>query len=237
MMQDASCVCKIYFAVTLDPPRATASLFFMRTVLAVPGWRGVDTTQVLTLADCQDLKASGVDYVERYLASLTGQEILNIFAANLLLGLVSYSRKKGWIPSASLGTLDAQGACAQARALGIPQGATLQCDLETPGGTSQDVIAYGKNEGSFVSNTGFGPGVYVGAGTLLTSAELYALPYNRYVKSCSRVTDRFGNIAEPECGWVAYQLFPPDLVRVGVEVDLNVTQNDFEGRALVLVGP
>jgi hypothetical protein len=214
-----------------------ATILQMKTVLATPGMRGVDCITQLTANDCKNLKSSGVDYVERYLNNLTAAELVNHHDAGLLTCLVSYSRVPGWLPSAAVGASDAANAIRMAKGLDIPEGATLICDLETPGGTFSDVIAYGNEEGNGVLSGGFDPGVYVGDGTMLTSSELYVMPYDKYQHSCSRLLDRFGNAVDPSCGWVSIQISPPNLVRAGVQVDVSFCQNDYRGRAMVLVGP
>ena len=69
----------------------------------------------------------------------------------------------------------------------------------------------------------------MGYGTLLTSTELYKLPVDRYWHSMSRVTDSSGALAEPGCGFCMYQM-KPSVMRGGVWVDVNVTQEDNFGR-------
>jgi hypothetical protein len=210
----------------------------MRTVLAIPGMRGIDTVAQLTASNCYALKDASVDYVERYLNNLTVAEIENnIFPAGLLLACVSYSRMPRWIPSLLTATSDVSNALYQAKELGIPQGATLIDDLESPGGTYSDIITYGETEAEGILSGGYDPGVYAGYRTLLTSAELYALPFRKYQHSCSRLVDRFGAAVDPSCGWCSFQLYPPNMTLAGLQVDMSFCQNDYEGRAMVLVGP
>jgi len=75
-----------------------------------------------------------------------------------------------------------------------------------------------------VSVAGYIPGLYVGAGALLTSQQLYNLPFQHYWRSQSRVPDI------PNRGYQVIQLGPSIRVN-GVWIDLDVALNDNEGGA------
>lgn len=197
---------------------------------ATVGALGADTIQPITTRAVADaLRGAHVDYIVRYLGSLSSPEIDVILQSSLAVMPVTYSRSSGWQPSGDLGALDAKHHVAECDAIGIPKGATVWLDLEGPGGHAQDVIDHVTNWANIVRGSGYDPGLYCGWGTLLTSEELYQLPVDRYWKSQSRVTDSAGQLAEPKCGWCQYQLFP-SVMRGGVWVDLNVIQEDNQTR-------
>jgi len=73
-----------------------------------------------------------------------------------------------------------------------------------------------------VNQSGYIPGLYVGAGALLTGQQLYDLSFQHYWRSQSRVPDI------PSRGYQMIQLFPSIQVN-GVGVDLDVVQDDQQG--------
>jgi hypothetical protein len=198
---------------------------------AFVGARGIDTIATLTEADVQGLRPK-YDFVARYVEQLTVGEVELITAAGLGLVTVSFSRAVGWMPDASLGTTDGDAHVRKLEQLGIPKGTHTFLDLEGMGGTAADTIAFAEAWGAVVEAAGYIPGVYVGAGIPLTGVQLYALNHiHAYWHSCSEVPE------VSTCGYVMYQLFPPDqIITVGtttLEVDIDMIQGDRLGRSLV----
>ncbi len=113
--------------------------------------------------------------------------------------------------------------------MGFPAGVTVWLDLEGPGGTAADITAWVNAWAHEVKAAGYDAGLYVGYGTQLTSHELYALAVDRYWHSVSRVTDSANALAEPTCGWCMYQL-NPSVMRCATWVDVDVVQEDYQGR-------
>jgi hypothetical protein len=186
---------------------------------------GVDTIATITAVEAAALKADGFSFVIRYLGSVTFAELDVILSAGLAFMPVGYSRKGGWLPTALLGSQDGALAAYRAKLLVLPPGVTVWCDLEGMGGTAADTIAYAEAWGAAVQTAGFIAGVYVGAGIPLNSTQLYALNnITAYWHSCSEVPD------VNECGYMMIQLTPPDLIVCGIEVDVDVIQEDRMGR-------
>lgn len=198
---------------------------------ALVGARGIDTVATLTKADAQGLKTK-YDFAVRYVEQLTAGEVALITDAGLGLVTVSFSRAVGWMPSAGLGTGDGNVHVLKLLQLDIPKGTHTFLDLEGMSGTAADTIAFAEAWGAVVEAAGYIPGVYVGAGITLTGAQLYALNnIHAYWHSCSEVPE------VETCGYLMYQLFPPDqIIKVGtttLEVDIDMVQGDRLGRSLV----
>ena len=186
---------------------------------------GVDTIATLSSTNAAAFKNSGYSFVVRYLGSLSSAELDNILNSGLALMPVSYSRAGGWVPSAALGTSDGLNMVKDLKALGLPTGITVWCDLEGMGGVANDTIIYAEAWGACVGAAGYIPGVYVGAGIPLNSAQLYALNnIHAYWHSCSVVPD------VNSCSYMMIQLNPPNQIVDGVEVDIDVIQHDHSGR-------
>lgn len=196
----------------------------MNTTILPVGSKGIDTVTVLNGSMCRALRDSGIDFVVRYLPSLRNDEIAQIGAANLALSVVTYAL-----------SFDPSDEIAQLTALRIPHGADVWLDVE---GVKEDAITLQQRINTWakaIKGGGWVPKQYVGAGQLLTSAELYALAVVGYWHSCSRVVDRNGAEAAPSCGWQMHQLHPPNLMLAGVTVDINFVQQDYKGRPVTMV--
>jgi hypothetical protein len=76
---------------------------------------------------------------------------------------------------------------------------------------------------------GYQAGLYVGADSLMTSQELYQLHVTAYWKSQSRIVDRYGNLAEPSCGWCLLQTYP-SISLASINVDVDIMQQDYQSR-------
>lgn len=191
-----------------------------------PGTRGVDTYSTVTKGQACWLKANGYDFVVRYLGNLSPEERDVLLDKGLAIGLVTFAKE--WSGMLALQHL--------AR-LAIPSNATVFLDVEDVEMNAQTLIGAIQTWSRPIVGGGFDPGCYFGAKCLLTSEEMYALPQTRkYWHSCSRVVDRFGKEAAPQCGWVMRQLFPPDVVLpCGLKVDFDVVEDDYSSRKVHLV--
>jgi hypothetical protein len=184
---------------------------------AVVGARGIDTVTTLTSESAAALKAYGFSFAIRYLGSIGAFEVAAITGAGLLLSFVTYADK--WDGAATVAELEA---------LGIPAGATIWLDVESVNEPATMVIGKINAWANAVSSAGYQPGLYVGAAQPLTAAELYALGVVRYWHSMS-------SVPTPSCGFCQLQLYPTVQV-AGVSVDIDVIQQDYEGRLPMLVG-
>jgi hypothetical protein len=191
--------------------------------------RGIDCVTTLTQVSAEDLKARGIDFSIRYLGSVTANEVDIILSAGLAFMPVTYGLKHGTEPTKELGTRFGSSSARQARDAGVGLGATVWLDLEDMAGTPQEVIDFVDAWATVILGAGFQPGLYVGAGALLTSQQLYALKVVRYWQSLSKEIDVRGQLAEPACGWCMIQLYPT-IVVAGVSVDIDVIQQDYRQR-------
>jgi len=196
---------------------------------AFVGARGTDSVQVIDGAHAQALKDWGMDFAIRYLGSVTSYEVDTILNADLAFMPVTFGLKHGTPLHQALGLMYGDRSSKQAKAIGIPSGATVWLDLEDCTGTAQEISAFVNAWASVVKGEGFMPGLYVGAGAVLSSAELYALGVVRYWQSLSKEIDQRGQLAEPNCGWSMIQLFPSVTIE-GVFVDVDVIQQDYKNR-------
>lgn len=191
----------------------------------------VDTTEILTPKNCADLKAQNVAGVIRYLYNLSRPELNVILASGLACFFVNYSRKVGWTPSAADGAADGARDVKALQALGIPIGVHIAFDLEGPGGTADLVIEHVTAHAKTVVQSGYIQSLYMGEGPLISSAQAYALPYTTlYWQSCSLIRDAAGHDVVPACRYALVQLYPPDQMLAGVEVDYNTVQSDTKNR-------
>jgi hypothetical protein len=137
---------------------------------------------------------------------------------------VQHVRKRGWSPNQALGQQDGQEAVANAETVGFPERVSLWCDLEGVKSSRQarEVIDYCEAWFKAVNAAGYIPGLFVGAGAILTGQQLYDLPFQHYWRSQSRVPDI------PNRGYQVIQL-SPSLQLNGVWIDLDVALDDNEG--------
>ena len=191
---------------------------------SVPGF---DSDTTISLALAQQCYALGYKFCVRYLSlgqeapgDLSAQEATDILNSGLALMPVQHFRTAS-SPNQSLGRQDGQNATANAQSVGFPAGVNLWCDLEgvDPAAQAQDVIAYCEAWYQAANAAGYVPGLYVGAGALLTGQQLYDLSFQHYWQSASIVPDI------PTRGYQLLQLWPPISIN-GVWIDLDVAQND-----------
>jgi Domain of unknown function (DUF1906) len=196
-------------------------------VSSVPGF---DCDAVLSAELARQFFSQGYKFCLRYLSraqaaqNLTAQEATDILDSGLALMPVQHARPLGWSPDASLGRADGQEASRNAKATGFPTGVSLWCDLEgvDAGARAQDVTDYARAWYHAVHAAGCSPGLYVGAGTLLSGQQLFDLPFRHYWRSSSRVPDILKR---------GYQLiqFSPAIQLNGIAIDLDVALPDSQG--------
>jgi hypothetical protein len=201
----------------------------MTTALAAApafvGARLIDSiTQIDTDDKAQSLLDAGVDGVFQYLGSTTTPAIVDVIVRNGL----------AFCPITYANRFDGPSAVREAQALALPKETTVWLDVESVPGAISPAQLEGLIDSWALAleRAGFIPGMYVGPGSLLTSAELYARKVVRYFKAAALIVDRNGAFAEPRCGWCMIQLFPSLNVGTSPPVwsDLDVALQDFRGR-------
>lgn len=195
------------------------------------GARGIDSEPWSHVGDtthAQGLISSGIDFVALYLGAVTPSVIQRVTDAGLGYLPVCYANAiNGATPGAST--------VSQLTALGIPPGVTVFLDIEgastliDPAGLIDKINAWC----DVVSSNGFIPGVYVGSPQPFTSAELYGLKVQRYWRAPSRVVDRNGALAEPQCGWCLFQAWP-SVSWADVWSDVDFAYQDYRGRVPIV---
>jgi hypothetical protein len=200
---------------------------------AVPSVPGFDCNTKLSSPLARQFFSQGYKFCFRYLTrgpevpgDLTEPEATDILNAGLALMPVQHAHRAPWSPNQNLGQNDGEEAVANAETIGFPVGVNVWCDVEGVSATAlpSDVIEYCVAWFEAVSAAGYIPGLYVGAGELLTSQQLDALPFQHYWRSPSRVPDI------PSRSYQVFQLFPSVAVN-GITIDFDVTKNDTKGGA------
>ena len=198
---------------------------------AIPSFPGFDCDTTITASLAQKFFMQGYKFCLRYISrgmesdrDLSQQEAIDILNSGLALMPVQHVRSPGWSPDLNLGQQDGQDAILNAQAVGFPVGVNVWCDLEGVDRNSQaqDVIDYCEAWFEAVNRAGYIPGIYVGAGALLTSQQLHDFSFQHYWHSQSRVPD------VPSRGYQMIQLFP-SIQMNGVAVDLDIVQDDEQG--------
>jgi hypothetical protein len=199
---------------------------------APSGVLGVDTDTPLSFDTAQKLRQLGYRFCARYLSlstpqhsgDLSTQEASDILRAGLALVPIQHVLSPGWSPDRDMGTRHGQAALQNARALGIPPGVNVWCDLEgiAHGTSTQSIIDYCNAWYDAVDDDGAGyvPGLYVGYDVFLNSHQLYwKLRFQHYwsAPNAMPVETR---------GYQMIQLLPLDRESAGVRVDVDVTQQD-----------
>jgi hypothetical protein len=188
--------------------------------------RLVDTDEPLTPTDLAAFKDAGIDGIVAYLGgNLSSELVANANALKMGIVPVNFSHAPGWLPSADLGTADAERSVRLLAGLGVPlQGLDDWCDIEGCGG---EPTAYCTSWCQTVLGDGAGrvPNEYIGEGSQLTGHQSYLLPFLGYWKGGS------AGIEEPDCGWKMVQLYPLDQTLAGKRVDYDFVQRDFKERA------
>jgi hypothetical protein len=161
---------------------------------ATPGMQGGDINAVLNAQQCKQLIEGGLSFVIRYLprtsvlaaGNLTLAETDTILTSGLALSAVQHAAIPGWQPSAGLGQIYGKNAGIFAAEAGLLPNMNIWLDLEevAEDSTAADVIAYCNGWYAAVAEAGYLPGLYVGWGVKLSSAQLYsALSFRSYWES------------------------------------------------------
>ncbi len=193
----------------------------MKTQVAKVGARGTDSVQSVDSSHAKGLKTAGIDFVVRYLGSVTPVELKGILDAGLAFMAVTYADR-----------FDGAAAVIQLHNLGLPQGCTVWLDIEGQSIWTMDPLLLISKINAWadaVKAAGFMPGLYIGSPQPLTSLELYALHVVRYWRAPSRVMDRHGAPAEPSCAYCMSQLWP-SVMWAGVWTDVNFIGQDYQSR-------
>jgi hypothetical protein len=222
----------------------------MKTQVAFPGARGVDSLPYSkggTCAQAQALAKSGIEFFIGYLGAMNPERLGYILGAGLAFMPVTFAGeyKDG-----------AADEIAQLKALGIPRGATVWLDLEgldawnTP---ANDLIRLINTWAYDIKSGGWMPGLYVGSPQPLSGEQLWKLGVLRYWLGIGRSVGKQpgatraltglpdGTIdAYPKCGWCMRQDWHDNPVPgraggmlwkdTGVFVDTNAIQADHQGR-------
>jgi Domain of unknown function (DUF1906) len=191
---------------------------------ATPGSRGVDTIAHITYEQAKALYAAGYRFAVRYLGHISPAEVIDITSGGLaLLFVAGYSRRPGWVPTASMGAQDGCQVNAHLLELGAT-GTSIYVDFEGPAGDKAACLLYGNAAAHAIQHGGSPAGVYVGYGIPLDSVELYwSLAFTGYWKSLSNV---------PDIDIRGYQMIqhgPANQKVCGVQVDINTIQADRKG--------
>lgn len=206
---------------------------------ASSGMLGFDADSVISQSAAQEFFSQNYSFCARYLSlgagqdpgDLSSQEAQYILGSGLALMAIQHAPDPGWSPTYCLGLEYGLNAATNAKSLGFPPGVNVWCDLEqvSDSASSQDVIAYCNAWYTAVSAVGYVPGLYVGAGAVLSGQELYGLQFQHYWRSISVV---------PEIPTRGYQVIqtPGQQDVNGIGIDKDTTQTDNEnGQALWLV--
>lgn len=187
-----------------------------------------------TMTQAAALKATGVDCFIGYLGAMTPARLALVLAAGLAFMPVTFAGEYND---------GAQDEVLALHSLGIPPGATVWLDLEGLAAYKSDPVVLAAKINAWadkIKANGWMPGLYVGAPQPFTAKELYSLHVVRYWWGLGRCVDRFGNLAEPPCGWCLIQQYHGQKSGMmwkstGVFVDTNGVQCDYQGRLPVWV--
>lgn len=211
---------------------ATSGQLSGTVVAAAPGQPGFDCDFTLTAQDVASYVAQGYKFCVRYITraqpteqdgDLTAAEANTILSGGLALMAVQHVAASPWNPTQALGTQYGTNAVACAREVGLPPGMNIWLDLEgcASGTPAENVIDYCNAWFAQVRGAGYVPGLYVGAGAILHSDQLYwELDCEHYWRS--------GSSSTPEVAVRGYQLFQY-IPGGSSDIDVDVTRNDLLG--------
>jgi hypothetical protein len=203
---------------------------------AMPGTKAFDCLSHITPTQAATLRADGFESAGLYAHLVNTRDLDACFGAGISVFFIVQGLSASTTPSAALGRSQATSSLALIRSLGVPDGVTMCSDLEGGGKLPGDWIEYANAIADAALAASMIPGVYVGAGVGLMSRELYELHATRYWRSASRIVDRYGALAEPSCGWCAWQVPPLDHPhRSGLGIDLDFLAEDYQGRGFSVV--
>ena len=157
---------------------------------ATSGVRGFDANTPISASTAQAFVAAGFGFCLRYVGrtqmasyDLTTAEAQTILDSGLALMTVQHVLNPGWNATGALGTQYGTNAAQFTRAIGLPAGVSVWCDLECVDTScpAVDVIAYCNNWYDAVAAAGYVPGLYIGYQPGLTGAQLYgSLKFQSY---------------------------------------------------------
>jgi Domain of unknown function (DUF1906) len=208
---------------------------------ATSGAQGFDTDTIVTAAAAQQLRSAGFSFCLRYLSRALGQssgdltqaEATRILDAGLALMAVQHVSRRGWVPTAELGTTYGQNAASNAAEVGFPPGVNIWLDLEgvLSSVSSEDVIGYCNAWSGEVEAAGYVSGVYVGPEAVLSGNDLYwRLRTKHYWRSAAEVPEI------PHRGYQMFQALAPSPI-AGIAIDRNVSKDDNFGDAALWLAP
>ncbi|MHB2027553.1 MAG: hypothetical protein ACYCPT_01895 [Acidimicrobiales bacterium] len=186
---------------------------------------GIDTDSILSVAALAEIAADpAIEFVGRYVDSLTAEEVARIFARKLAILPLTYANE--YDPEPRLRKL---------AALGCPTGVTVVLDVESVKLAPAALVVHINAWASATKAASCDPAGYVGAGAGLTADEWSRTLVDRYMRSCSFVP-------EPIEGFCCEQLSPGNTHVHGVDkpvllVDYDVMRQDYRGRVMSLWGP
>jgi hypothetical protein len=202
---------------------------------APPYLLGFDCLTPVTRSMLLDVGTYGFRWVGRYLETLEPAERDLIFSFGIGIMPLTEATVKEPL-TRTTGTVRGVQSRDRASSLGCPPGVSIAIDFEAPmaGG---DVAAH--IDAMTIEIRGpYGAVLYVGEPQPLPSHELFTLLPQPYWKGAGRLVDATGALAEPDCGWAAFQLSPLERAELaGKKVDVDVTQTDYRGRVMTMWWP
>lgn len=212
----------------------------MAVVQKIPsGFIGFDTDAKLTADLAKQFQGIGYIFAVRYLSlsansdpgDIDRDEVQAILDSGLGFMPVQHVRYPGWVPTPEMGIRDGSIASSNAISASLPSGINVWLDLEgiAPGTDAQAIIDYCTGWYSQLSSSGYIPGLYEGADCILTSDQLWNLPFKHYWKSASNVPE------VPNRGYCMVQELYQYPV-FGISIDRNtVTVDNLGGLPFMLI--
>jgi hypothetical protein len=145
---------------------------------------------------------------------------------------VQHAPEPGWIPGGRVGEQHGSNAARNAQSAGLPLGINIWLDLEgvNSGAPASDVSAYCNAWFAKVSEAGYIPGLYVGAGSILSGEQLDALDVQYFWKSgssrCARGQGSCFEYSYPMRGYCMVQSISGAARLGNVAYDSDVIQQD-----------
>lgn len=207
---------------------------------ATPFTLGIDSDNAIVedqLRAMRDDPLTPIRWMAIYLgAADAAQKRDAAFSLGIDVLLVSFGKGEHWVPKDGEGSIDGAVDVRHAMSLGAVPTVDIFTDFELGGGTAAQSIDYLNDRGAAQKSGGYGPGLYVGAGTPLNGAQLGGLVQSRYWQALSRLAlpgVSGGMVIEPTPGWCVRQL-PHTVTFHGVPVDFSVICFDWAGRVPIL---
>lgn len=198
--------------------------------------RGFDCNARVSAAVARQFQAAGYSFVVRYVRrstkhdyDLSVSELVGLLQSGLAVMVVQHVAAEGWHPTGNLGSSYGAIAAEEARAVGVPPGVAVWCDLEgvDPHADPRDVIAFCNAWFDSVKGAGYDPGLYVGFGCVLTGEQLYyKLKFRRYWSAYNLNRDSFPAVRGVCMRQGPYPPASERVVGAGFEYDTDVVQHD-----------